>query len=76
MRFLSAQAPPLPLEQCTQATACRCTYRKQPNRREDARRAEDATGTGTSERSEKAKKWLPGIQIDLASCPAKEKWRP
>jgi len=31
---------------------------------------------GTGERSEKAKKWLPGIQIDLASCPAKEKWRP
>jgi hypothetical protein len=44
IRFLSAQAPPLPLEQCTQPTACRCTYRKHPDRREEARRAEDALG--------------------------------
>jgi hypothetical protein len=44
IRFLSAQAPSLPLEQCTQPTACRCTYRKHPDRREEARRAEDALG--------------------------------
>lgn len=44
MRFLSAQAPALPLEQCTQPTACRCIYRKHADRREEARRAEDATG--------------------------------
>lgn len=44
MRFLSANAPPLPLEQCTQPTACRCTYRKHGDRREEARRAEDAIG--------------------------------
>jgi hypothetical protein len=46
MRFLSVQAPALPLEQCTHPTACRCTYRKHADRREDARRAEDATGIG------------------------------
>jgi hypothetical protein len=44
MRFLSADAPALPLEQCTQPTACRCTYRKHADRREEARRAEDAIG--------------------------------
>jgi hypothetical protein len=45
IRFLSAQAPLLPLDECTQPTACRCAYRKHPDRREDARRLEDATGT-------------------------------
>jgi hypothetical protein len=37
-RFLSAAAPRLPLSDCTSADACRCVYRKHPDRRAGPRR--------------------------------------
>ena len=43
-RFLSAQAPRLPLPECTLAAACRCTYRKYADRREGPRREAETTG--------------------------------
>jgi hypothetical protein len=43
-RFLSAEAPRLPLIECTQSAQCRCTYKKYPDRRAGPRREEDATG--------------------------------
>jgi hypothetical protein len=43
-RFLSAEAPRLPLPECTSQDACRCVYRKYPDRRAGPRRAEDHTG--------------------------------
>jgi len=43
-RFLSAQAPRLPLAGCTRAAQCTCVYRKFADRRAGPRREEDATG--------------------------------
>jgi hypothetical protein len=43
-RFLSAEAPRLPLVECTQSARCACTYKKYPDRRGGPRREEDATG--------------------------------
>jgi len=43
-RFLSAQAPRLPLVECTQSARCTCSYRKFADRRAGPRREEDATG--------------------------------
>lgn len=43
-RFLSAEAPRLPLVECTQSARCACTYKKYPDRRAGPRREEDATG--------------------------------
>jgi hypothetical protein len=46
-RFLSTEAPPLPLPRCTLAT-CRCGYRHHDDRRARARRRVDRFEHGTS----------------------------
>ena len=43
-RFLSAEAPRLPLIECTHSAHCPCTYKKYPDRRAGPRREEDSTG--------------------------------
>src|SRR5512145_2515685 len=40
-RFLAAEAPRLPLAECTLASICRCTYRHYADRRATLRRAAD-----------------------------------
>jgi hypothetical protein len=57
-RFLSAEAPRLPLAGCSVPRACLCVYKKYPDRRTGARREEDKTGlrrpvAGESERRNK-----------------------
>lgn len=47
-RFLSAEAPRLPLAECTQPGSCRCVYRKYADRREGPRREADETGVQRS----------------------------
>jgi hypothetical protein len=42
-RFLSAEAPLLPLAECTRSALCTCIYRKYPDRRVEARREPDDT---------------------------------
>ncbi len=43
-RFLSAQAPRLPLAQCTVPNICACAYKHHPDRRGQARRKQEAQG--------------------------------
>jgi hypothetical protein len=43
-RFLSKQAPRLPLAECTRGEQCQCTYRKYSDRRAGARREEESLG--------------------------------
>jgi hypothetical protein len=43
-RYLSAQAPKLPLADCASPAACKCVYRKFPDRRAGPRREADTTG--------------------------------
>jgi hypothetical protein len=43
-RYLSADAPRLPLTDCTSPGACPCVYRKHPDRRAGPRREEEASG--------------------------------
>ncbi len=43
-RFLGAEAPRLPLKDCTLAAACPCSYRKHSDRRAGPRREIDTTG--------------------------------
>jgi hypothetical protein len=44
-RFLSADAPLLPLHDCPLVSSCHCVYRKHADRRDSAvRRADDDTG--------------------------------
>lgn len=43
-RYLGADAPRLPLAGCTSAEACRCVYRKHPDRRAGPRREIDSSG--------------------------------
>jgi len=40
-RFLSAEAPQLPLENCSMRWRCTCTYKHFPDRRSRARRETD-----------------------------------
>jgi len=50
-RFLGAEAPRIPLAECTCAQRCRCIYWKYPDRRAGPRRTEDHSGmrrVGTS----------------------------
>ena len=54
-RFLSTEAPRIPLAECTLAESCRCVYRKYADRRAGPRRTEDHSGmrrvsSGGSER--------------------------
>ena len=43
-RFLSSQAPPLPLKDCNQRSACTCTYKHHKDRRAGPRRASERSG--------------------------------
>ena len=43
-RFLSAQAPRMPLSECSSPGSCQCSYRKYPDRRAGPRRSEDNPG--------------------------------
>ena len=43
-RFLAAEAPRIPLPQCTAPEACTCTYRHYNDRRGPPRRKEDVSG--------------------------------
>jgi hypothetical protein len=43
-RFLSAQAPHLPLPECTAPNACPCAYRHYDDRRGQPRRQSELTG--------------------------------
>jgi hypothetical protein len=48
-RFLSTEAPPLPLADCTQPASCSCTYKKFADRRAGLRRGREISGiTGPS----------------------------
>jgi len=38
-RYLSAEAPPLPLDKCDRPDRCRCRYQHYKDRRDDSRRA-------------------------------------
>jgi hypothetical protein len=44
LRFLSPEAPRLPLSQCPTPESCRCGYKHYEDRRAQARRREDRTG--------------------------------
>ena len=46
-RFLSSEAPRLPLESCN-ADQCQCRYRHYPDRRGEPRRKDDAKATATA----------------------------
>ncbi len=43
-RFLSTEAPPLPLADCTQPASCNCTYKKFDDRRTELRRSHEISG--------------------------------
>jgi hypothetical protein len=43
-RYLSAQAPRLPLPECSKPDACPCAYRHYADRRSEVRRADDEGG--------------------------------
>jgi hypothetical protein len=43
-RFLSSQAPRLPLEQCSTADTCTCVYKHHADRRGQPRRQEERDG--------------------------------
>jgi len=40
-RYVSAEAPPLPLDQCDQPDLCQCRYQHHADRRDDSRRDDD-----------------------------------
>jgi hypothetical protein len=44
LRFLSTEAPPLPLADCTQPASCTCTYKKYSDRRAELRRSHEISG--------------------------------
>jgi hypothetical protein len=54
-RFLSSEAPRLPLKQCD-AARCDCKYRHFPDRRGEPRRAEDAGAPSKSVKNERREK--------------------
>lgn len=47
-RFLSGEAPPLPLPGCANPSACKCVYRHHQDRRSGPRRALELTGHRTA----------------------------
>jgi hypothetical protein len=47
-RYLSAQAPRLPLIDCSKPDACPCAYKHHADRRSEARRADDEGGIARS----------------------------
>jgi hypothetical protein len=44
-RFLSAEAPRLPLAQCTNSKSCICAYKHHEDRRGQPRRSDETTGS-------------------------------
>ena len=50
-RYLSADAPRLPLPDCTSTESCRCVYRKHPDRRAGPRRETETSGLKRSNTS-------------------------
>jgi hypothetical protein len=44
IRFLSGEAPPLPLPGCRAGKECSCVYKHHEDRRAKSRRAEEVTG--------------------------------
>jgi hypothetical protein len=44
LRFLSAEAPRLPVPECSSPGSCTCTYKKYPDRRAGPRREDEDTG--------------------------------
>lgn len=60
-RFLSKDAPSLPLPDCTQRKSCRCSYRHFTGRRVGPRRASEAIGVdkpppGTDRRKKRGRR--------------------
>ena len=47
-RFLSKDAPQLPLKDCPQASTCKCVYKHFLDRRDEPRRGNEATGMRTA----------------------------
>jgi hypothetical protein len=47
-RYLSAEAPRLPLAECTKPEACSCSYKHYADRRAETRRADDEEGALSS----------------------------
>jgi hypothetical protein len=47
-RYLSAEAPRLPLAECSKPDACTCAYKHHADRRAEARRADDGGGLRSS----------------------------
>jgi hypothetical protein len=43
-RFLSSEAPALPLPDCTQPESCNCSYKKYDDRRAGLRRSREVSG--------------------------------
>ena len=48
-RFLSAQAPALPLKDCPKGGRCRCVYKHHEDRREGPRRMSEQNGLPTAQ---------------------------
>ena|SRR6516162_8246100 len=55
-RFLSADAPRLPLPQCSSPMTCQCVYRKYADRRAGPRREVEKTGLHRSPDQERRRK--------------------
>lgn len=58
-RFLSNEAPRLPLPGCSQPWACRCVYRHHADRRATPRRASDRSGLRTPRPHEEQRSAYP-----------------
>jgi hypothetical protein len=50
-RFLSAQAPRLPIAECSQPQNCQCSYRHYSDRRAGLRRADESAGFKRTKRN-------------------------
>jgi hypothetical protein len=63
-RFLSKEAPALPLEGCTKRASCPCTYRHHDDRRSQTRRDNEMgiSATGNGQRTER--RASPGRRSD------------
>jgi hypothetical protein len=66
VRFLSREAPLLPLPDCTAPAGCRCTYKHHPDRRTGPRRMTDrpAAGRAPSVRASGEERRRPGRRRD------------
>jgi hypothetical protein len=64
-RFLSNEAPRLPLAKCAQPWNCRCVYRHHPDRRATPRRASDRSGLRTPRPHQEQRSSYPRRGDDL-----------